>query len=76
MSRTTVASRNTAVARPSPTILVNGDGFATNARKTPVMMSAAEVMTRPVAVIPRATDATVSPVFRYSSRMRESRNTS
>ena len=40
------------------------------------MISAPEVMTRPVDASPRATDSALSPVAWYASRMRETRNTS
>ena len=40
------------------------------------MISAAEVITRPVPASPRATDSALSPVRTYSSRIRDSRNTS
>ena len=39
-------------------------------------MSAAEVMTRAVVVMPVTTDSVLSPLRRYSSRMRLSRKTS
>ena len=74
--RTTVASMRIAVARPSPSILRDGTGLPTKLRKTAIMISAAEVTTRPVAASPRATDSALSPVRSCSSRIRESRNTS
>lgn len=74
--RTIVASSTIAVARPRPIIFTSGDGLATKLRNTTAMISAAEVITRPVAAMPRATDSVVSPVAAYSSRTRESRNTS
>ena len=40
------------------------------------MISAAEVMTRAVAASPSATLRRLSPVRSYSSRIRDSRNTS
>ena len=46
-----------------------------NARKT-TMIAAAAVITRAVFASPLVTAACVSPVRRYSSRIRESRNTS
>ena len=60
--RMTVASTAMAVARPSPIIFTNGDGSLTKLRKTTIMISAPEVMTRPVAASPRATDSALSPV--------------
>ena len=74
--RTIVASRAIAVASPRPSIFTSGDGSVTKLANTTVMMSAAEVITRPVPAMPRATDSALSPVASYSSRMRESRNTS
>ena len=74
--RTTVASTRTAVASPSPSIFSDGTGLATKLRKTATMMSAAEVTTRPVPASPRATASVLSPVRAYSSRIRDSRNTS
>jgi hypothetical protein len=74
--RTIVASTSTAVARPSPIIFVAGSSSSTNPMKTQIMMSAAEVMTRAVDAMPRMTAAPLSPVRTYSSRTRESRNTS
>ena len=71
-----VASTRIAVASPSPSIFSDGTGLATKLRKTTIMISAAEVMTRPVPARPRATDSTLSPVRTYSSRIRDSRNTS
>ena len=44
--RTSVASTRTATARPSPTIVTTGSGWATKAPKTAIMMRAAAVMTR------------------------------
>ena len=74
--RTTVASIAIAVASPSPIIFTNGDGSVTKLRKTTTMISAPEVMTRPVDASPRATDSALSPVALYASRMRDTRKTS
>jgi hypothetical protein len=60
--RTIVASSRIATARPRPVILTNGEGWATKLRNTTVMISAADVITRPVAAMPRATDSVLSPV--------------
>ena len=60
--RTMVASSTIAVASPRPSILTSGDGLATKLANTTVMISAAEVITRPVAAVPRATDSVLSPV--------------
>ncbi len=74
--RTSVASTRIAVARPMPSIFSDGTGLAARLRNTTIMISAAEVMTRPVPASPRATDSALSPVRRCSSRIRDSRNTS
>ena len=42
------------MARPSPIIFTNGDGLTTKLRKTAIMISAPEVMTRPVAARPNS----------------------
>ncbi len=75
-SRTTVTSTKMAVARPRPNILIVGSSLRTKPRKTEIMISAAEVITRAVPAIPLMTDALLSPVRRYSSRTLDSRNTS
>ena len=74
--RTMVASTKMAVARPRPNILIAGSSPSTKPRKTEIMISAAEVITRAVLAMPRTTEASLSPVAAYSSRTRESRNTS
>jgi hypothetical protein len=74
--RTMVASIRMAVASPRPSIFSDGTGLATKLRKTAIMISAADVITRPVPARPLATDSALSPVRAYSSRIRESRNTS
>ena len=71
-----VASTKIAVARPSPNIFAVGSSPRTKPKKTAIMISAAEVITRPVPAMPRMTDVSLSPVRRYSSRIRDSRNTS
>jgi hypothetical protein len=76
MSRTIVASTNTATARPSPIIFTVGSGLVTNERNTAIMINAAEVITRAVLARPIATASRLLPDARYSSRMRDSRNTS
>ena len=58
--RTIVASTNTAVARPRPIILIVGSPPNTKLRNTEIMMSAAEVMTRAVVVMPTITDSVLS----------------
>ena len=75
-SRTTVASIAMAVARPMPIILMATAGSSAKPRNTATMISAAEVMTRAVEDRPATTEPLLSPVRRYSSRTRLSRNTS
>jgi hypothetical protein len=60
--RTMVASSTIAAESPTPSILARAEGLATKPRKTAVMMSMAEVITRPVAAMPRATDSALFPV--------------
>jgi hypothetical protein len=74
--RTTVASTRIATASPSPICLVETFGAITMDRNTATMMAAAAVITRAVRDSPRATAAALSPEESYSSRTRESRNTS
>ena len=74
--RTSVASTKIAVASPMPTTLPTASSPSTKARNTEIMMSAAAVMTRAVAAKPSATAVALSLVRTYSSRTRESRNTS
>ena len=74
--RTMVASTKMAVARPRPNILMAGSSPSTKPRKTEIMISAADVITRAVLAMPRTTEASLSPVTAYSPRTRESRNTS
>jgi len=50
--RTRVASTRMAVASPRPNILVAGSGPKTKARNTEIMISAADVMIRPVEAMP------------------------
>ena len=54
-SRTMVASTKIAVARPSPIILMPGSSPRMKPQKTATMISAAEVMIRPVPAMPRTT---------------------
>ncbi len=74
--RTIVASMRIAVARPSPIILTAGSSPRTKPRNTEIMIRAAEVITRAVLAMPPITDASLSPLIRKCSRMRDSRNTS
>lgn len=74
--RTMVASMKTAMARPSPKVLMIGSSPSTKDRKIVTMMAAAAVITRAVAARPSATAVALSPERSYSSRTRDSRNTS
>src|SRR5919204_503855 len=74
--RTTVASTRIAVAIPIPSSLRKISPLVTKARKTTTMIAAAAVMTRAVLARPSETARAVSRCPRYSSRTRESRNTS
>ena len=74
--RTSVASRSTATASPTPNILPMGSSPRTKAPNTLIMISAAEVMTLAVLDRPSTTDVWLSPDATYSSRTRDSRNTS
>lgn len=74
--RIKVASSSTATARPRPNILRTRSSSRTNEPNTTTMMAAAAVITRAVAARPSATDSTASLVRAYSSRTRDSRNTS
>ena len=76
MVLTRVASISTATARPNPISLNGTSRPAAKAANTVTMTSAAEVMVRAVLSRPRATASWLSPVRRYSSRIRLSRNTS
>ena len=59
-----------------PNSLITRSDSSRKLPNTTTMMIAAAVMTLAVAARPSATDSRLSPLFRYSSRMRESRNTS
>ncbi len=75
--RTTVASMNTAVARPTPKSFVIASGAKKmNDEKTTHMMAAAEVTTEPVSARPRRTAVTMLPVLAQCSWKAVSRNTS
>ena len=71
-----VASRRTAIAMPTPMLLMVIVSASANAAKTATMISAAPVMTPAVLARPSATDAVLSPVRRYASWIRESSSTS
>jgi RND superfamily putative drug exporter len=74
--RTIVASTNTAVANPSPTIFTAGSLPNTKLRNTQIMIRAADVITRAVVVMPTITDSVLSCPSTYASRIRLSKNTS
>jgi hypothetical protein len=74
--RTSVASMSTATARPRPICFTETFAPATKDRNTTIMIAAAAVITRAVRASPCATEAALSPVASYASRIRESRNTS
>jgi hypothetical protein len=74
--RMMVASMTTAAAMPMPMIFKKIWSSKMNAPNTAVMINAAAVITLAVAASPSATAVVLSPVRRYSSRTRESRNTS
>jgi hypothetical protein len=59
---TTVASRSTATANPTPNILITGSSPSTKLPNTLIMMSAAAVMTRAELVRPESTLPRASPV--------------
>jgi len=70
------ASKNTALARPSPKSLITRSSPSANDANTSTMIDAAAVITAPVVCRPRATDADASCDFSHSSWMRETRKTS
>ena len=74
--RMTVASTNTAAARPRPIIFTVGSSTSKMLRQTLSMITAADVMTRAVDARPPTTLARLSPVATHCSRTRDSRNTS
>ena len=74
--RTIVASMKMAVASPRPISLSTRRSPRTNDMNTAIMIAAAAVMTRAVEARPSATAVALSPLTRYSSRIRDSRNTS
>ena len=76
ITRMMVASSSTAAARPNPSSLIGSRRPSANAPNTVTMIAAALVMSPPVCSSPHATASVLSPVFRYSSRTRASRNTS
>ena len=74
-SRTTNASRATAMASARPNILMVVSSPNTNEMKTLNMIAAAAITTRPEPMSPRRTDRRLSWVRVHSSCIREARNT-
>ena len=75
-TRMMVASMATAIAMPTPMLLMVIVSARANAANTMTMISAAPVMTPAVRARPSATDSVLSPVRRYASWIRESSSTS
>ncbi|TMQ26184.1 MAG: hypothetical protein E6K82_05315 [Candidatus Rokuibacteriota bacterium] len=76
-ARTIVASTMTASPMPMPIALIIVTEFTTpKPKKTPAMMAAAPVISRPVWARLSRTAAALSPLFRYSSCVRLSSRTS
>jgi hypothetical protein len=75
-ARTTVASRATAIATPSPSALISTMSANANEPATTTTIRAADVTIRPLRSRPRATASVLSPVASQTSFMRLSRNTS
>ena len=71
-----VASRRTAIAMPTPMLLMVMMSARAKAAKTLTMISAAPVMTPAVFARPSATEAVLSPVRRYASWIRDRSRTS
>jgi hypothetical protein len=63
-TRMIVASMRTAIAIPTPMLLIVIDSASAKAENTTTMISAAPVMTPAVRATPSATDAVLSPVRR------------
>jgi len=61
---TIVASIRTAMAMPTPMLLIVIDSASANAANTVTMINAAPVMTPAVLASPSATDSVLSPVRR------------
>ena len=74
--RTSVASTATATPMPTPNCLTVGSPLMTNAKKTLTMISAADVMTRPVCATPSITAWVLSRVRSQASLMCVIRKTS
>ena len=73
--RRTKASRATAAARAMPNMAITRSPLRTKARKTEIMMTAAELITRLVSARPTRTARRLSPVSSHSSYIRLTRNT-
>lgn len=73
--RRTKASSATADARAIPNIAMSRSPLRTNARKTEIMMTAAELITRLVSASPTRTARRLSPVSSHSSYIRLTRKT-
>ncbi len=73
--RRTKASRATAAASAMPNIATTRSPESTNARKTEIMMTAAELITRLVSARPTRTARRLSPVSSHSSYIRLTRKT-
>ena len=75
-ARTSVASIATAMAIPRPIALIRTMSAVANAAKTPTMIAAAPVMSRPLRSRPIATAWVLSRSLKYSSWIRERSSTS
>ena len=75
-ARTTVASKATAIATPSPSALIRTMSAKANDPATTTTISAAEVTIRPLRSRPRATASVLSPVVSQTSFIRDRRKTS
>src|SRR5690606_15032600 len=76
IARITVASASTATATPTPSICTKTTCAVPYAAKERARITPAAVISGPPWRSPAATAVSVSPVRRYSSVIRESRNTS
>lgn len=73
--RSTNASSATAAASPVPNIATTRSPLSTKAPNTAIMMTAAELITRPVSARPMRTARALSPVRRHSSYILLTRKT-
>ena len=74
--RTTVASRITATARPTPNCLIVGSPLSTKLPNTNTMIAAAEVITRALVTRPETTALSLSSPALWCSSIWLTRNTS